>query len=1150
VQFDYSIAIDDGDSLQVVTSGFGVGLLTNDFIQETLNNVSDRAQRVVISITPYTVTNTGMTRCTGIINSVDIWVEPTARVFATIDNDTICNDGSININWVTPTIPTVDVVFNVDIVNPYPEISNYTGGTGLSKLDDIANSLNNSGDTARMIMYVISPVLLDNNGNQKCPGTNDTIRLWINPTQRVIPFNDALRICSDAYTSITLTSPTVMTKGLVYFDYVITKTVVDSLLTGNSDTALMIFPDHHVEFRYFNHTDTIQSVKYHVVPRVTELGCSDGDTVTVEVKVHPEPIQGILITNPVTCTGGSDAALMAVLARGAAPYSLHWTGPDDWTADDIVEATNLYEGLYEIFVTDSLGCTNMMDTIIYRPAENITFAPILKAPNYTYNSTCNGSMDGEINLWITNGISEPYHYIVETAEGVLMFEGVLTGNRTPGDTTTYKRFSNLAPIQYLLTVTDINGCVSYRSTYISEPPPITINTAAYEFEGGYNIDCRGRSTGSAWVVSSFGGNVGPHVYEWSTTRDFQPGTVTPGSIIENLPAGTYYIKATDTMGCIKIDSIELREPDGIELIAYEISFSADSAYNVSCAGGNNGSINLTFGGGTGPYIYNWVNYPAGANIVQGLKDQTGLIAGVYDLLVVDANGCDRPYSWTLTEPDTLKLAYVVSATIDDAYNINCNGGTGTIDLTVTGGSIGNYTYIWNTENGSGIIPGDPNQPGLTAGNYLITVIDSNGCFVESEIELKQPDPITTIITPTHITCESPGFDNGSISLAVTGGSEGSYTYLWSNGATTKDISGLGEGEYSVIITDLYGCQAFDTTFINLPPPLLISIDKSNYLGFNVSCYGMSDGWLEVTVTSGEAPYIYQWSGPDGFSSTESRITGLKAGLYSITVTDGNMCTISEFVGVDQPGRLHMNITLSQSDFGLFNINCYGSSSGFISLEEVNSVGNIQWLWSDGATTNLRTSLPAGDYSVILIDENGCVADTAMTLTQPDSIQIAFVVTQPECLDNPNGTITLDITGGVAVAGYNYLWSDGSTQGDRDNLLPGNYRLRVTDLNGCVAVDSVKLEALNEICLDIPNAFSPNGDLINDVWNIGMIYLYPKMEVTIFNRWGEVVWKSERGYPVAWDGRSNGRPLPVDSYHYTIDLNNGRKLVVGHVTIVR
>jgi gliding motility-associated-like protein len=211
---------------------------------------------------------------------------------------------------------------------------------------------------------------------------------------------------------------------------------------------------------------------------------------------------------------------------------------------------------------------------------------------------------------------------------------------------------------------------------------------------------------------------------------------------------------------------------------------------------------------------------------------------------------------------------------------------------------------------------------------------------------------------------------------------------------------------------------------------------------------------------------------------------------------------------------------------------------------------VNYFWSDGSVEAQRTKLTAGDYGIIITDINNCHADTVITLTEPDSINISFIVTQPSCSDMPDGEIRLAVTGGVPGAEYSYRWSDNSAGRSLSNVVKGVYKVFVTDLNGCTARDSVIVEPVTEICLDIPNAISPNGDLINDVWNIGRIDLYQKIEIKVFNRWGEVVWRSETGYPQPWDGRSNGRPLPVDSYHYIIDLHNGSKPLVGNVTIVR
>jgi gliding motility-associated-like protein len=158
------------------------------------------------------------------------------------------------------------------------------------------------------------------------------------------------------------------------------------------------------------------------------------------------------------------------------------------------------------------------------------------------------------------------------------------------------------------------------------------------------------------------------------------------------------------------------------------------------------------------------------------------------------------------------------------------------------------------------------------------------------------------------------------------------------------------------------------------------------------------------------------------------------------------------------------------------------------------------------------------------------------------------VTHPWCPDKPDGKLSVTISGGVPA--FTYRWSDGSTGTEITNIPTGWYSVKVTDFNGCSTRDSIYLEPENEICLIIPNAISPNGDLINDVWNIGEIDLYPDIEIKIFDSWGILVWKSEKGYPQKWDGTSHGRKLPIDSYHYMIDLHNGTKPIIGNITIVR
>ena len=313
---------------------------------------------------------------------------------------------------------------------------------------------------------------------------------------------------------------------------------------------------------------------------------------------------------------------------------------------------------------------------------------------------------------------------------------------------------------------------------------------------------------------------------------------------------------------------------------------------------------------------------------------------------------------------------------------------------------------------------------------------------------------------------------------------------------------------------------------------------------------MANGSIHVDPTTGSAPYIYTWTGPNGFTSPTKDISGLKAGSYNLMIVDSRQCKATETINLTEPGKLTITISLSESTAGGFNINCAGDTTGSIDILPLNQVNTVDYLWSDGVFGKIRTNLPAGYYNVIITDANNCQASSAITLTEPDSMKLVFDITPPFCPDKPDGEIRTNVTGGVLGTDYAYLWSDNSTNRNLSNIPKGLYEVTVTDLNGCSLKDSVKVESLNETCLIIPNAISPNGDLINDVWNIGLIELYPLMEVKIFNRWGESIWRSEKGYPKPWDGSSNGASLPIDSYHYIIDLHNGTKPIIGNVTIVR
>ncbi|HVN56657.1 MAG TPA: gliding motility-associated C-terminal domain-containing protein [Bacteroidales bacterium] len=998
----------------------------------------------------------------------------------------------------------------------------------------ISGTFLNTNDSPVTVTFTIRPI---GPGTTSCGGDTIHATVTVNPVPKANKItNTRPQICYGGTTAITLDSYTTLTTGYVTFDYNVS--VTDGTVVGPTAPGTNLPKGSNLNLGpYQDNSDTIKSVTYYVTPRAVALGCPDGAVTPVEVKIHAKPLQGITVIKPLTCDAGHDAIIRADLSKGAGPYRIKWTGPNGFKDTLNTTISNLYSGRYTATVTDNLGCSNNS----FRDLNGSKTTSVMVVDPQV---SCNGGSDGVLGVSVdfSTGIG-PWDYWILKNNVDTVVHGVLNSIGP------YNYHGGISAGAYYIRMRDSQGCYEKLQNglppYIDmpEPDPIKVTFVKKAFPGGYNISCKGYNDGKVKASATIGGN-GGYTYHWYTVTGSIPGPVNTDSIY-NVTAGRYYLEVRDIKNCYMLDSVDLTDPPGILLSGYQLSLSRDGNYNISCSGGNDGFIKMTISGGSGSYVFNWSG-PGG--FTASTRDISGLKAGTYTATVTDVanSSClvmPKP-SFTLTEPAALNISVSKSVSTDGAYNINCNGGTGMINLTVTGGSTGNYRYAWSTTDGSGIVAGQEDQNALKAGNYHVVVTDSNLCVTSTDVTLTQPLPLSVSLQPVDLTCIS----QGSINLTVTGG-VGPYTYLWSNGAVTQNISGLSAGTYSVMVTDVNGCIAPGSAAVSLPPPVVFTGTLSDHNGFGVSCYGLSDGSIKLNITSGVAPYTFQWTTPYGNLSTQD-ISSLKAGHYDVLVTDKNSCTATSGFDLTEPGKMGMNLTLSQSSDGMYNINCAGGSTGSISVDPVNNAGSVSYLWSDGSLERNRTYIPAGTYKVILLDQNNCNADTTVILTQPDSIRISFDVVQALCPDSPDGQITASATGGIAGGGYTYRWSNNYTGQFVNNILRGWWRVTVTDANNCAMKDSVKMEPQRSTCLVIPNIFSPNGDNINDTWIIEETNLYPELEVRIFNRWGELVWKSARGYPNPWDGKSNGIPLPIDSYFYLIDLHNGTKPVTGNVTIVK
>ena len=358
--------------------------------------------------------------------------------------------------------------------------------------------------------------------------------------------------------------------------------------------------------------------------------------------------------------------------------------------------------------------------------------------------------------------------------------------------------------------------------------------------------------------------------------------------------------------------------------------------------------------------------------VQNISDLTytfnNLVAGTYSVTVTDANGNSKTtLTKTITQPEN---PLSIASSIQD---IGCSGGNdGEIDVTVSGGTLtGNnvYSYSWSTTNGSGLVQGDEDQTGLTAGTYSLVVTDENGCTISESFTLSEPEPLVYILDEkSDITCF--GDNDGSINISVSGGT-GNYSYEWSVSGVDfadsglvqgqQDQTGLSPGVYQLILSD--SCTTIQKVYtISTPDLFEVQLDSKT----DILCYGDSTGEIFITAIGGTQPFDYVWQ--DEFGNTYDRnvgnvfnngdLTNIPAGKYTLQVTDANQCVTTFEVTLDEPDEIIVDVEKS-------NLSCYDANDGTIDLSVTGGVAPYTYSWSDLGNGAQRSNLSAGVYKVII-----------------------------------------------------------------------------------------------------------------------------------------------------------------------------------------
>ncbi len=804
-------------------------------------------------------------------------------------------------------------------------------------------------------------------------------------------------------------------------------------------------------------------------------GCTESASVVIN---QPAPLVVTLTQYDISCNGEDDGRVKAVTSGGTPGYLYFWNpfgvGTVIGAAQDSI--INLPPGNISVAVRDVNNCTDTADVTITEPAViNLVLDKI--------DVTCNGGDDGQAWVIASGGTPivgpEPYTYLWDA-----------------GTNPTNDSITDLLPGLVTVIVTDGSNCSESGSISIGEPAPMSLTMSKTD------LTCFGSNNGTAAVVVA-GGNP-PYNYQWNV-----PSIST--DTIDNLSAGTYTVVVTDSLGCSATDSITVNEPSAIFMNA---SFNP-----VTCPDGNDGLIDLSVSGGTGNYTYLWSNGSVS-------QDLNGIAEGFYSVIVSDDDNCTATASFTIQvgtrfeiSANTVNAACgvndgvidltVLSGTgtysyawtgglpaVEDHNNVeagtysvtvtdlgtnceqslavvventgrpnvtgltfdatDCTIQDGSIELLVTGGS-GLYSYNWSNGNTN------QNNTGLSFGSYTVTVTDDSfSCIAINTFELFAVNGITLNGVVTDATC---GASNGSITLSVLNGTA-PYTFLWSTGAVTQNLTVVGLGTYSVTVNDAGNCSGTEVFTVNESGPQVTAVVN------DVSCNSYSNGSIILTVSGGSGNYSYFWS--NGINIKDN--TFLSPGLFSVTVTDvSNQCSTAEIFNIVEPLALTMNADR-------FNISCHGEDDGSINLFVSGGASPYTFMWTGpsgfSSNDNNITQLAPGDYEVMVLDDNTCESFLSVTIEEPAPMILTLGNTDVSCGGEADGSAWVIVSGGASP--FSYLWSRGFPD-DVDSvtgLIAGAIEVTVTDANGCSATGSLTINEPQPLILTVVKTdISCNG--LND-----------------------------------------------------------------------
>lgn len=848
----------------------------------------------------------------------------------------------------------------------------------------------------------------------------------------------------------------------------------------------------------------------------------------------------LLNVQHVSCFGGSDGAVSIWVNGGATPYTFLWSN-----GANTQDLLNVPAGNYTLTVTDNAGCADSSVQV------GISQGTAINILGFVVDVSC--STGGSVSTNVSGG-TQPYNYLWSTGDvtsgisnvsagiytvtvtdalgctaqntftvgsaagisatfqvvqPVLCFGGsdgslaVMASGGTPGYTYLWSTGSNsqmisgLAAGVYTVTITDVNNCQAVLQDTLTQPAPLSFT---------YTITDPSCNLSNGIIAVQANGGTTPYTYLWSNG--------TSASTLSNIAAGVYTLTITDANNCQKDTTFNISNTGSILINA-----AVDS---VSCNGANDGSIDLTITGGALPYLFTWINTP------QTTEDVFNLAAGNYSVIVTDQAGCTATQSFSVGGPTALIISFPL---LQPAACGNANGAA----IAAASGSYPPYTYLWST----GVT--NPGLFNVAAGSYTVTVTDNRGCTASSVANISNnTGPVITVTDSGMVLCY--GGNNGYVNVNVTGASP-PFNYSWTGtSATTPNIANLTAGIYTLTVTDAQNCVSVRSVVITQPDSIIINpVISQNNPPYNLSCFGSNDGNILLSINGGFPPFTYLWSN----GATTQNIQALPAGVYTVVVTDAQNCSATGMYTLTQPPQL---VAIAGQDLtvcgtAIFTLQAqtpvYGI--GFWTAITYPGVNIFSDSTSPNATVN---NLQLGDNVFLwTVTDSKCSTATQVTITRASAIIASPGVDRSVCENN----VTLNATTPQFGFGYWTSLTPGVTLEDSsqaltlaENLLPGNNIFLWTVVNGSCR-DSAQVRIFRRDSLDclanikVPTAFSPNSDGFNDYFVVKGIEDFPENNLTVFNRWGIVVFETDN-YRNDWDGTSaDGTPLTDGTYFIVLKV---------------